>query len=199
MDSLRGSSVKIGTIQRRLAWPLRKDDTHKSRSVSIFCASGAASCQKRAAAGRGATAALRKPFDSNMSVARGVAGAGCGDSVGVSARCVKCVGAGAGSWAPQQRLARGVTLALPVMLGSARGAPHPVGARKALQPLEKTTARANCFAGTLPTAGLRLRQRPELEAHLAPLLASRPKSSRCVGKAQRQTNSQMLSPRARPH
>ena len=28
-DSLRGSSVKIGTIQRRLAWPLRKDDTHK--------------------------------------------------------------------------------------------------------------------------------------------------------------------------
>ena len=34
-DSLRGSSVKIGTIQRRLAWPLRKDDTHKSRSVHI--------------------------------------------------------------------------------------------------------------------------------------------------------------------
>ena len=95
MDSLRGSSIKIGTIQRRLAWPLRKDDTHKSRSVSIFCASGAASCQKRAAAGRGATAALRKPFDSNMSVARGVAGAGCGDSVGVSARCVKRLGAGA--------------------------------------------------------------------------------------------------------
>ena len=27
LDSLRGSSVKIGTIQRRLAWPLRKDDT----------------------------------------------------------------------------------------------------------------------------------------------------------------------------
>jgi hypothetical protein len=37
LDSLRGSSVKIGTIQRRLAWPLRKDDTHKSRSVIIFC------------------------------------------------------------------------------------------------------------------------------------------------------------------
>jgi len=35
-DSLRGSSVKIGTIQRRLAWPLRKDDTHKSRSVNNF-------------------------------------------------------------------------------------------------------------------------------------------------------------------
>ena len=36
LDSLRGSSVKIGTIQRRLAWPLRKDDTHKSRSVNNF-------------------------------------------------------------------------------------------------------------------------------------------------------------------
>ena len=34
LDSLRESSVKIGTIQRRLAWPLRKDDTHKSRSVN---------------------------------------------------------------------------------------------------------------------------------------------------------------------
>ena len=31
MNSLRGSPVNIGTIQRRLAWPLRKDDTHKSR------------------------------------------------------------------------------------------------------------------------------------------------------------------------
>ena len=30
LDSFRGSSVKIGTIQRRLAWPLRKDDAHKS-------------------------------------------------------------------------------------------------------------------------------------------------------------------------
>ena len=29
LDSLWGSSVKIGT-QRRLAWPLRKDDTHKT-------------------------------------------------------------------------------------------------------------------------------------------------------------------------
>ena len=36
MDSLRGSSVNIWTIQRRLAWPLRKDDTHKSRSVNNF-------------------------------------------------------------------------------------------------------------------------------------------------------------------
>ena len=31
MDPLRGASEKIGTIQRRLAWPLRKDDTHTSR------------------------------------------------------------------------------------------------------------------------------------------------------------------------
>ena len=33
-NSLRGSSVKIGTMQRRLARPLRKDDTRKSRSVN---------------------------------------------------------------------------------------------------------------------------------------------------------------------
>ena len=33
-DSLRGSSVKIGTTQRILARPLRKDDTHESRSVN---------------------------------------------------------------------------------------------------------------------------------------------------------------------
>ena len=30
MDSLRGSSVSIRTVQRRLAWPLRKDDTRNS-------------------------------------------------------------------------------------------------------------------------------------------------------------------------
>ena len=30
-EPLTRSSAKIGTIQRRLAWPLRKDDTHKSR------------------------------------------------------------------------------------------------------------------------------------------------------------------------
>ena len=35
-EPLRGSSDKIGTMQRRLAWPLRKDDTHKSRSVPSF-------------------------------------------------------------------------------------------------------------------------------------------------------------------
>ena len=35
LDSLRGSSVKIGTIQRRLAWPLRKDDTHTNRSTRM--------------------------------------------------------------------------------------------------------------------------------------------------------------------
>ena len=34
MDSLRGSSVTMGTIQRILAWPLRKDDAHKSRSAN---------------------------------------------------------------------------------------------------------------------------------------------------------------------
>ncbi len=38
MDSLRGPSVKIGTRQKSLAWPLRKDDTRKSRSVNIFFA-----------------------------------------------------------------------------------------------------------------------------------------------------------------
>ena len=43
-DSLRGSSVEIGTIQRRLAWPLRKDDTHTSRSVSILLCP---TCEKR--------------------------------------------------------------------------------------------------------------------------------------------------------
>jgi hypothetical protein len=36
LDLLRESSVKIGTIQRRLAWPLRKDDTHKSRKYHTF-------------------------------------------------------------------------------------------------------------------------------------------------------------------
>ena len=35
MDSLRWSSIKLGTIQRILAWPLRNDDTHTSRSVNI--------------------------------------------------------------------------------------------------------------------------------------------------------------------
>ena len=34
LDSLRGSSVKIGTMQRRLAWPLRRDDTRNSRGVN---------------------------------------------------------------------------------------------------------------------------------------------------------------------
>ena len=33
-DSLRGSSVKIGTVQRILAWPLRKDDVHRPRGVN---------------------------------------------------------------------------------------------------------------------------------------------------------------------
>ena len=34
-DSLRGSSVNIGTIKGRLAWPLCKDDTHKLKSRSV--------------------------------------------------------------------------------------------------------------------------------------------------------------------
>ena len=36
MDSLRGSSVTIGTMQRKFAWPLRKDDTLKSGSVNNY-------------------------------------------------------------------------------------------------------------------------------------------------------------------
>ncbi|KAK7245187.1 hypothetical protein RIF29_40022 [Crotalaria pallida] len=40
-----GTSDKIGTIQRRLAWPLRKDDTHKSRNgPNFFCTFSLASC-----------------------------------------------------------------------------------------------------------------------------------------------------------
>ena len=31
---LFGASDKFGTIQRRLAWPSRRDDTHKSRNGS---------------------------------------------------------------------------------------------------------------------------------------------------------------------
>jgi len=29
--------TKIGTIQRRLAWPLRKDDTQNREAFHIFC------------------------------------------------------------------------------------------------------------------------------------------------------------------
>ena len=35
-DSLRGSSVKLGTVQIILGWLLRKDDTQNSRSVNII-------------------------------------------------------------------------------------------------------------------------------------------------------------------
>ena len=38
-DPLRRSCINIGTAQRRLAWPLRKNDTHKARSVSQCLAS----------------------------------------------------------------------------------------------------------------------------------------------------------------
>ena len=30
------ASTKLGTIQRRLAWPLRKDDTHNSRRIDYY-------------------------------------------------------------------------------------------------------------------------------------------------------------------
>ena len=36
VEPRKRSSAKIGTIQRRLAWPLRKDDTHKSRMYHFF-------------------------------------------------------------------------------------------------------------------------------------------------------------------
>ncbi|KAF1897113.1 hypothetical protein Lal_00034815, partial [Lupinus albus] len=39
-----GTSDKIGTIQRRLAWPLRKDDTHKSRNGPNFFLPFSLSC-----------------------------------------------------------------------------------------------------------------------------------------------------------
>ena len=35
-DSLRGSSVKLGTMRRILEWTLRKDDTRKAGSVHTF-------------------------------------------------------------------------------------------------------------------------------------------------------------------
>lgn len=37
--SFGSTYTKIGTIQRRLAWPLRKDDTHKSRTYHFFVVS----------------------------------------------------------------------------------------------------------------------------------------------------------------
>ena len=50
-DSLRGSSVKIGTTQRRLAWPLRKDDTLKSGSVlNLFATFATRGCWQQLAA-----------------------------------------------------------------------------------------------------------------------------------------------------
>ena len=36
MDSLGGSSVKLGAIQRRLPWPLRKDDTCAKAYATIL-------------------------------------------------------------------------------------------------------------------------------------------------------------------
>ena len=37
MYSIRNTYTKIGTIQRRLAWPLRKDDTQNREAFHIFC------------------------------------------------------------------------------------------------------------------------------------------------------------------
>jgi len=34
---LAGTYTKIGTIQRRLAWPLRKDDTQNREAFHILC------------------------------------------------------------------------------------------------------------------------------------------------------------------
>jgi len=36
MYSKRNTYTKIGTIQRRLAWPLRKDDTQNREAFHIF-------------------------------------------------------------------------------------------------------------------------------------------------------------------
>ena len=36
LEPRKRSSAKIGTIQRRLAWPLRRDDTHTNREVHVF-------------------------------------------------------------------------------------------------------------------------------------------------------------------
>ena len=40
LEPLRRASVKIGTIQRRLAWPLRKDDTQIREAFHIFVRDG---------------------------------------------------------------------------------------------------------------------------------------------------------------
>ena len=37
MYSIRNTYTKIGTIQRRLAWPLREDDTQNREAFHSFC------------------------------------------------------------------------------------------------------------------------------------------------------------------
>ena len=44
---------KIGMIQRRLAWLLRKDDTHKSRSVNMLKQKLTTKTQQKRKAGKG--------------------------------------------------------------------------------------------------------------------------------------------------
>uniref|UniRef100_A0A0V0GNB5 Putative ovule protein n=1 Tax=Solanum chacoense TaxID=4108 RepID=A0A0V0GNB5_SOLCH len=62
-----GTSDKIGTIQRRLAWPLRKDDTHKSRNGPNFFAG-----RRRLCSGQsvffGRSSAARKLFGVSFSL-----------------------------------------------------------------------------------------------------------------------------------
>ena len=43
-EKVRGPSVKIGTIQRRLAWPLRKDDAQIEKCGQVFCEEGVRPC-----------------------------------------------------------------------------------------------------------------------------------------------------------
>jgi len=62
VDCLRGSSAKLGAMQRRLARPLRWDDTRKSRSVNTLAAQRAprAGPGGRRCMGQQSTAGQRK-------------------------------------------------------------------------------------------------------------------------------------------
>ena len=130
--------------------------------------------------------------------ARGVAGAGCGDSVGAPARC--------------SVLARGLT-------AGRHSNVSPEASRWRCQscwglraaPLILSVRAKRCNHWRRPSRASTTAQEPSrlLVYACASVQISRPtarpcwpldpKSSRYLGKAQRQTNSQMLSPRARPH
>uniref|UniRef100_M1A1W4 C-terminal zinc-finger n=1 Tax=Solanum tuberosum TaxID=4113 RepID=M1A1W4_SOLTU len=62
-----GTSDKIGTIQRRLAWPLRKDDTHKSRNGPNFFAGRRRLCSGQSVI-FGLSSAARKLFGVSFSL-----------------------------------------------------------------------------------------------------------------------------------